>query len=411
MEQNPITPQEQPLPPNPPVMPGNPIPVQPMQQPGNSAPVQQNANPIPMQQPGNPAPVQQNTNPVQPPPVNTPSAPPPQQPPAYTTPWSAAAQRILSLPPIAKAEAEGCRHRLEKRWYRRLIELNILLIVSVLALVISNIPEYSKKYDELYDHMLSDITAVLTDDGTESDDEDDEEEDDYYEKLADDMPLELEALGYGLLVLIVGYLGLYFYFAQARLYSVRITQRNFPEIYAIIDSYAKRLGMKKTPDAYIQQANGVLNAFSSFIFRRQYILINTEIFEAAYREHRDLDSVAFIIAHEISHIYYGHATLHYNVPIWFSMNFPLFGAIASRTREYSCDRLAQLLTDSDGIDAMLMLLVDRHIYKSVDKIDYLENAVQEGGFFAWFVNLIATHPVPTKRIRALTVRRGNGELY
>ena len=93
------------------------------------------------------------------------------------------------------------------------------------------------------------------------------------------------------------------------------------------------------------------------------------------------------------------------------MNLPLFGAIASRTREYSCDRLAQRLTDQDGIDAMLMLLVDRHLYKSVDKIDYLNHALQEQGFFPWLVNLMASHPVPTKRIRALTVREGSGELY
>ena len=382
-------------------------PAAPQQNPQQQIPPPNHMTPYPQQTP--PQPIQ--PQPVQSPPAGHPPAPFPPPIPSQPVPqpaprprFSDAAERILALPPISKQEAESCRHRLEKRWYRRLIILNFALIIGVLIAVFINLPKYSEKIDEISTHIMSDAAAILKGEETE-------EDDDYYEDLANDIPLELQMLGYGVLVLGIGYIALYYYYAQTRLYSVRITERNFPEIHAIIVSYAQRLGMKQVPDAFIQQQSGVLNAFSSFIFRRQYIQINTEIFEAAYREHRDLDSVAFVIAHEISHIYYGHATLHYDLPIWFTMNLPLFGAIASRTREYSCDRLAQRLTDQDGIDAMLMLLVDRHLYKSVDKIDYLNHALQEQGFFPWLVNLMASHPVPTKRIRALTVREGSGELY
>ena len=193
--------------------------------------------------------------------------------------------------------------------------------------------------------------------------------------------------------------------------SVKITLRNFPEIYSLIESYAWRLGMKQVPDAYIVQQSGVLNAFSAYLFKKQYIEINSEIFEVAYREHQDIDALAFIIAHEMSHIYYGHATLHYNVPIWFSMNFPIVGAIASRTREYSCDRLAQHLTYNDGLEAMFLLMVDRHLYKMVDKQDYLDNAVKESGFFMWLLNFFASHPIMPKRVLALARREGSGDLF
>ena len=140
-------------------------------------------------------------------------------------------------------------------------------------------------------------------------------------------------------------------------------------------------------------------------------MINAEIFEVAYREHHDMDALNFVIAHEMSHIYYGHATLHYNLPIWFAMRIPVIGAIASRTREFSCDRLAQRLTGVDGIDSMLMLTVDRHLYKMVDKEDYLKELRGMKGFFIWFVNMIADHPIMSKRIPALQEGRGSGKVY
>ena len=316
---------------------------------------------------------------------------------------------MKDLPPISRAEAEQCRHKCEKRWYRRLVILNILLIVGVIAAVCAHTADYKKQYDELYDHVMEDVLTAM--EGEETDTEESEDSDDYYEEFAEDFPIELQLFFGGLLGLIVGYLALYYYFAYVRAMSLKITPRNFPEVYELIESFARRLGMEKVPDTFVVQQNGILNAFSSFILRRQYIQINSEIFEAAYREHHDLESVAFVIAHEIAHIYYGHSTLHYNLWIWFSENIPLFGAIASRTREYSCDRLAQRLTNNDGIDAMLMLVVDRHLYKMVDKRDYVEEAAKQRGFFIWLVNLFADHPVMCKRIRALAMWNGSGELY
>lgn len=318
-------------------------------------------------------------------------------------------ERMMALPPISKQEAESCRHRLEKRWYRRLIIINILLIVTVLLMVLTSLSDYREKMNELSEHIIADMLESASD--ADADAEEDAETDDYYEEFVNDFPIELQLLGYGFALLVIGYLSLYLTLANVKASSVKITQRNFPEIYQLIFCYAQRLGMERVPDAYIVQQSGVLNAFSSFIFRRQYIQINSEIFEVAYREHKDLNALGFVIAHELSHIYYGHATLHYNLPIWFSMNVPLFSAIASRTREYSCDRLAQRLTNYDGMEAIIMLMVDRHLYKMVDKQDYIDQTAREGGFFLWLVNLLSTHPIMPKRIRALAMWHGSGELY
>ena len=317
--------------------------------------------------------------------------------------------RMLSLPRISKSEAESCRHRLEKPWYRRLVILNIFLILMTLILVIGSYDEYQKQVQEFSAEVIAEMAAdQYSEDSEESEDDDKKKAD--YEEFAEDMPLGFKMLGYGMALAVIGYLALYMLNAQVRARSVKVTERNFPEVHALIHSFSDRLGIQ-APEAYIVSESGVLNAFSAFLFRRQYLQINAEVFEVAYREQRDMNALAFVIAHEVSHIYYGHATLHYNAWIWFSERLPLFGQIASRTREYSCDRLAQRLTNYDGIGAMLMLIMDRHMYYMVDVQDYLNNAAREGGFFLWLHNLFADHPIMTKRIRALAEWTGSGELY
>ena len=355
---------------------------------------------------------------------------PPKEPVVYASDY----ERIMALPPISRQEAESCRHSHEKRWYRRLIELNILIIVSVLALVVAHFKDYKDLTEEFGQHVLSgmysgsasDSEADSEAESSESEEKTEEEsekekrskarekeneETDYMEDFAKHFPNELKLFLYGIVAVISLFITLYLNFASVKASSVKITQRNFPEIYSLVHSYAYRLGMKKVPEIYIVQQNGILNAFSSFIFGRQYILIHTEIFEVAYREHKDMNALAFILAHELSHIYYGHATLHYNLPILFSGGMVLFGQIASRTREFSCDRLAQRLTNYDGVQAMVLLMVDRHLYPMIDVQDYVDTTINEHGFFLWLVNLLSSHPIMPKRIRALIQWNGSGELY
>ncbi len=314
--------------------------------------------------------------------------------------------------PITKEIGRQCKHRLERRWYRRLIELNILIIVAVIIVFAVNFSDYKDFVWQAVWQVQEEMESVNADGGAgERDTKKENENGDDKEMLTEeDIPLGMQMIGYGFIILVIGYLALYYMYAQYRSMSLRITERNFPEVYRTIEEYANRLGIA-VPKAYVMQSNGVLNAFSTFLFRKQWILIHSELFEVAYREHKDMDALNFVIAHEMAHIYYGHATLHYNLPIWFSRLIPLVGSIASRTREYSCDRLAQRLTGTDGLDAMLALVVDRHLYKMIDKEDYIEEMRNQRGFFIWLVNLLADHPVMCRRVPALVDGRGSGKLY
>ncbi len=300
---------------------------------------------------------------------------------------------------ISKKEGNACRHKAEKRWYRRLVVLNALIVIVAVIVVISSVAEMTEWAEAVTTQMNEELSEDYVEDKTQ-----------YRYNAFEDIPMALEIFMYGVIIMIIVIPVLYYMYAQYRSMSLRITEKNFPEVYALIEEYSKRLGIK-TPKAYVIQQNGVLNAFSAYLPRRQWICIHSELFEVAYREHKDMDALAFIIAHELGHIYYKHATFGYYLSIMFSQMIPVLGTTASRTREYSCDRLAQRLTGTDGLDAMLVLVVDRHLYKLVDKEDYIEDMRSQKGFFLWFFNLLADHPVMSKRIVALADGRGSGKLY
>ena len=136
-----------------------------------------------------------------------------------------------------------------------------------------------------------------------------------------------------------------------------------------------------------------------------------DLFEVAYLEHHDLESIKFIIAHEMSHIRLRHATFLYQLSILYANYIPILSSALSRAREYSCDRVAQHLVGVSGVEPMLALVVGKHLYKKVDVEDYVKHCHETRGFFVFILNLMSTHPIMPKRIQALLKESGSGRLF
>lgn len=302
---------------------------------------------------------------------------------------------------IDKKTLKKCRHKAERRWYRRMVVLNVIIIAAIIAWFVYSLDDNTKYIEDISNKAVAAVENY--DDDTKMDD---------LSEAADELP---ENIVYAIAIIFtfiaIPFVVSYAY-AQYRSMSVLITEKTYPEIYAIVEEYAQKLGMKRVPKVYMIQGNGVLNAFSSFIPFRQYIEIYADLLEVAYREHHDMDTIRFVIAHEMGHIYYKHATMHYYYAMLFSNTIPVLSQTASRTREYSCDRLAQLLSGSDGVDAMMALTAGIHLYKQVDKADYIEHAKSVKGLFVFCWNLVCDHPVTTKRVIALAdPEKKSGKLY
>ncbi|RDY29949.1 M48 family peptidase [Lachnotalea glycerini] len=302
-------------------------------------------------------------------------------------------------------EINKCRHKAEKRWYRRLVVLNFIFVIGILVWFMTETNQNKDYFVELKDTAMTCFNTI--DQTTETSESATKKLQDKVDEFPDSLMMASVIVG---LMIAFPFILNYMY-AQFRSMSVRITEKNFPEIYEIVEEYTQKLGLKEAPAIYLVQGNGILNAFATCIPFKQYIELYADLVEVAYREHHDMESLRFIIAHEISHIRYSHAKLHYNYLILFANMIPILSKIASRTREYSCDRLAQKLSGSDGIEAMMALTAGIHLYKNVDKADYIENAKKVKGFFVWCYNLGASHPVTSKRVLALEMKEGSGKLY
>lgn len=201
-------------------------------------------------------------------------------------------------------------------------------------------------------------------------------------------------------IAIVLYLGKLY--AQIRCSSIKLTRNQFKEVYEIADTLAKRMGFKETPQIYLQQNGGFINAFSARFRKNNFIQIWSQLFEIAYLENKDFDTLAFVIAHELAHIKLRHTYVTNIYSLFFVSLIPglnIFALALSRAREYSCDRIASYLVP-EGRDGFMVLIAGKRLYKLIDIDDYLLESNQKG-FFVFFVNLLSSHPIPTKRFRAL----------
>ena len=207
--------------------------------------------------------------------------------------------------------------------------------------------------------------------------------------------------GYGIMFALLTIYMLYELFAATRALAVRVSEKNFPEIYDKSVEFAEKLGLDKVPAVYVAQEGGIINAFASAIFGRRYAQLNAEIVEVAYLEHKDFSTVFFVLGHELAHIKLNHVTPINVLLTLFGRLVPVFGPMLSRAREYSCDRISQLLNQSDCLASIMLLYAGRHLYKYVDVQDYLYSVQQERGFFLWLFNLNSSHPIGPKRVAAL----------
>src|ERR687893_452354 len=180
--------------------------------------------------------------------------------------------------------------------------------------------------------------------------------------------------------------------------AVRLSRRQFPDIYAVKDDFARRLGLKRDPEIYLMSGNGVLNAFAASTFGYDFVVIHSELFSNTYD--RNKDALAFIVGHELAHLRLGHTRLWYQLSTAYVDRIPLLAGFLSRAREFSCDRHGAYLAPQ-GEEGLVLLTAGRYVYKQVDVDELLEQARRFRGFWPVMAQLPQSHPFSVRRIRVL----------
>lgn len=188
--------------------------------------------------------------------------------------------------------------------------------------------------------------------------------------------------------------------AFIRINAVKLGPEQFPELWAGFDKEAKRLGMKKTPDAFVMLGQGAVNAFAARLVFRRIIVFFAELAETLTEE-KDGRQLNAVIGHELGHHLLGHT----HILNWFLIAeiVPFLGPALSRAREYSADRVMKALTvDQEVCERALVKLAAGKRFGQLANIEvFLTQRKEEGGFFAWLAEKLATHPHLPNRIKAL----------
>lgn len=181
--------------------------------------------------------------------------------------------------------------------------------------------------------------------------------------------------------------------------GVRVNERQFPDVYERVVAISRQMGITHTPDVFVMNSEGALNAFATRFMGRNMIVIYSEIFELARQQgEKELN---FIIAHELSHIKRRHVWK--NILIMPSKFVPFLSEAYSRACEYTCDReAAYYIQDGPAAKrALTILSIGKGLYKEVDEVAYLEQIQKESNVAVWFAEVLASHPNLPKRIQAV----------
>ena len=180
--------------------------------------------------------------------------------------------------------------------------------------------------------------------------------------------------------------------------AVRLSPRQFPDIYAVKDDFARRLNLRRDPEVYLMSGNGTLNAFAASTFGYDFVVIHSELFSNTYEKNKE--ALAFIIGHELGHLRLGHTRLWYQLSTAYVDRVPLLGGFLSRAREFSCDRHGAYLAPR-GEEGLVLLAAGRYVYKEVDVGDFLEQARRFRGFWPVVAQLPQSHPFTVRRLKVL----------
>jgi Zn-dependent protease with chaperone function len=217
-----------------------------------------------------------------------------------------------------------------------------------------------------------------------------------------------EAAGVVVFYLIAGIVGFFIFhgliLGQIRGNGIRVSDRQFPELMAMANQHSRRLGLDTTPDIYVLQAGGILNAFATRFLGRNFVVLFSDVLALATQKGEK--AVSFVVGHELGHVRRKHMTRL--TLVYPAMMVPFLGGAYSRACEYTCDRIGNALEPEGGVDGLLVLAAGRELYTQVNSQEYSNQRETETGFFVRFAEILSTHPNLTKRVAVLNSMRPRG---
>ncbi len=180
--------------------------------------------------------------------------------------------------------------------------------------------------------------------------------------------------------------------------SVRLSDRQFPEVYAVLRGHCRRLGMSEVPELFLTSGSiePYSHTFSSW--RENYIVLHQIIFDIDDR--KTMDVISFAIAHELGAIRLNQTAVWNEMLLTYISSIKWLRNPLERARTYSRDRYGAALSPT-GFRGLLIHAIGRRLMDEVNVEDYLEQERNYGGFWSFMNVFFESQPQVFTRLRHL----------
>jgi Zn-dependent protease with chaperone function len=177
--------------------------------------------------------------------------------------------------------------------------------------------------------------------------------------------------------------------------GVKVTPSQFPAVHRFATDIARQMNFPALPDIVVVQEGGLLNAFATRFFGRNFVVIYSDILELAIDQGEA--EVAFVVAHEMAHLYRKHTI--WKAFLYPAMLVPFAGVAYSRCCEYTADAIATAIVPDGAVNGLLVLAAGKQLYRHVDPGTFAAQAGEaHRSFWITVAELLSTHPILPKRL-------------
>lgn len=203
-------------------------------------------------------------------------------------------------------------------------------------------------------------------------------------------------------------------YSELKSNGVRIGRNQYPQVYAMFDEMVVASGLKEKPELYLMNGHGKMNAFAACVpgYRRRMVAIYSDIFDVCI-EHNDMETLRFVIGHEIGHHVLRHSNFWY-IFFGFILKFPplnyILGDALTRSQEYGADKIGALLSQDKEGKSLTILAAGKNNYFTYSYEEYCKDHVDHRSIVTAIHNFTVNHPVISWRLAALR-NKWHGEVY
>jgi len=180
--------------------------------------------------------------------------------------------------------------------------------------------------------------------------------------------------------------------------SVRLSDQQFPEIYAILRDHCRRLRMTKIPELFITGSSIAPYSRTFSSWRESYIVLHQVIFDIDDR--KTLDVISFTLAHELGAIRLNQTAVWNEMLLTYISAIKWFRNPLERARTYSRDRYGAALSPT-GFRGLLINAIGRRLMNHVNVEAYLAEERRYGGFWSSLNVFFEAKPQVFVRLRRL----------